>query len=506
MTEPFTIAGTVTGPELPGPRLGGGAIAYAQNVRRISRATLERLGVVSGTVLFPQLNRSSEAVFFPYRRHGEVINWKAAAFPEKAFTSKKGGELAFFNLETVLAAGPEEVFITEGEWDAAALVELGVPHTQVLSVPNGARTTKKDDGRPRGYDYVDAALAAGLCKVKRFVWCGDSDTPGHSLRQDMANLIGPARFYYVEWPEGCKDANDYLRSDGPEAVLSLVTEGVQDWQIDGVYTLDELEEVPALKCWDIGFPEFGDRIKLAPGTLSVVTGHPGHGKTTLWMQIWHNVVTAYYQKAYIVSFETRAKPHHRRTLRQLFHGKLERDMSDAEMKRADDYINRHFLWGQHPENQATLEWVLDRAEYAVVKRGASIVQIDPWNRLEGNRGPNETETEYIGRCLRALHTFAQTRRCHVQILAHPAKMSGDRRGRPPELEDISGSKNWDNMVDQGFAVHRPVLFAGGVRQTSCQLFHRKARFEELGYPCRLDLNLDLSQGHYVPDLGGDDET
>jgi twinkle protein len=87
--------------------------------------------------------------------------------------------------------------------------------------------------------------------------------------------------------------------------------------------------------------------------------------------------------------------------------------------------------------------------------------------------------------------------CHVQILAHPAKMDGNRRGKAPELEDISGSKNWDNMVDQGFVVHRPELFDGKERKTGAVLFQRKARFDELGYPCSLHLDFKPEIGKYV---------
>jgi twinkle protein len=137
------------------------------------------------------------------------------------------------------------------------------------------------------------------------------------------------------------------------------------------------------------------------------------------------------------------------------------------------------------------------AEVAVIRHGARIVQIDPWNRLEGARDRNETETDYIGRCLRACHAFAHDMNCHVQIVAHPAKMEGNRRGDPPSLEDISGSKHWDNMVDQGFVVHRPQVFDGLNRKTEAVLYHRKARFEELGYPCKLTLDYSLAKGRYI---------
>jgi twinkle protein len=348
----------------------------------------------------------------------------------------------------------------------------------------------------RGYGYVDEALSAGLNRTKRFVWCGDGDGPGRSLRADMVKLLGAARFHHVEWPEGCKDANDMLRADGPAALRDLVTEGALPWPIDGLFRLDELPEPPPLTLWRPGFPEWENRVLLAPRTLSVVTGHPGHGKTSLLMQIWYQVCRDYGVAAAVASFETRAKPHHRRTLRQLHVEKLEKHMSDAEMTAADKWIADHFLWILHPEHRPSLDWLLDIAEAAVVRHGARIIQVDPWNRLEAARERNESETDYIGRCLRLLHVFANDMNCHVQVLAHPAKMDATRKGKAPELEDISGSKNWDNMVDQGFVVHRPKFFEDGERKTEAEFLHKKARFDELGFACRLKMDFDLRTGRY----------
>jgi twinkle protein len=45
--------------------------------------------------------------------------------------------------------------------------------------------------------------------------------------------------------------------------------------------------------WRPGFEEWERKVMLAPRTLSVVTGHPGHGKTALWNQIWFNVIKRY---------------------------------------------------------------------------------------------------------------------------------------------------------------------------------------------------------------------
>lgn len=491
LMEVNSTVGTAAGPAGSSPKLSETAAAWAAG-RKISTETLALLGVASGTAFFPDAGAKSEALFFKYPE-----GWKARAFPEKHFVAGKGFKLAFWNIDRVLAGRAGEVFIVEGELDACALVEAGVPPDRVLSVPNGAKEKPAEDpAEQRGYEYVREALKAGLHKVKRFIWCGDSDGSGHALRADMVRLLGAARFWFVDWPEGAKDANDFLMSDGPEALLEIVSEGALQWPIAGIYRLNEMPEPAPLTLWRPGFDEWESKVLLAPRTLSVVTGHPGHGKTALWQQIWFQVVRAYGVTPCIASFETRAKPHIRRQLRTLLIGKLEKDMCDEDRRRADQWIDERYLFLSHPDQRPTLEWFLDMAEVAVVRHGARIIQLDPWNRLEAARGRDESETEYIGRCLRSLHAFAHDMNCHIQILAHPAKMDSARKDRAPMLEDISGSKNWDNMADQGFVVHRPEIFDGVSRKTAAMLYHRKARFEELGHPCKLGLDYSIDIGRY----------
>jgi twinkle protein len=490
LNAPDTTAGTVAG-TVPSSRISPAVEAWAAT-RGLSVQTLGLLGAASGTAFFPDLKRKSEALFFPF-----ADGWKARAVEEKSFVAGGGFKLSFWNLAKVLAANPREVFITEGELDACALVEAGVPADRVLSVPNGAKERASEDPKAAaGYGYVEDALKAGLSRVKKFVWCGDADGNGHALRADMVRLLGAARFWFVDWPEGCKDANDLLRTDGADALLDRVQDGALPWPVEGLYRLNELPEPAPLQLWSPGFPEWESKVMLAPRTLSVVTGHPGHGKTAMWAQIWFQIVKQYGVQACVASFETRPKPHLRRQLRTLLTGKLERDLSTEEKREADDWINERYLFVAHPTNQPDLRWLLDKWEVAVIRHGVRILQADPWNRIEAARGRDESETEYIGRCLREMHAFAHDMNVHVQILAHPAKMDGARRGQAPGLEDISGSKNWENMVDQGFVVHRPEIFDGTNRKTEAHLLHKKARFEELGYPCKLKMDFDLQKNSY----------
>lgn len=497
------IAGTADGQGAASiARLSDAAAQWALDERRISRGTLERLGVGSGTAFFPDAGAKHPALFFRFQE-----GWKARSYPEKHFVAGKGFKLAFWNLDRVLAASPAEIYIAEGELDALALVESGVSPDSVLSVPNGAKEKAAEDVQTaKGFDFVREALAAGLNRVKRIVWCGDGDDQGLVLRHDMARIFGAARFNFVTWPEGCKDANDVLRCEGGDFLQSLVTEGALPWPVAGLYRLNELPEPPPLTLWDPGFGSWNSgqtRLKLAPRTLSVVTGHPGHGKTLLLAQIWFQIAWRYHVPICVASFETRPKPHLRRQLRTLYCGQLEKYLGLEDAARADAWINERYIFLVHPEQRPTLEWFLDMAEVAVIRHGCRVVQVDPWNRMEAARAPGETETDYIGRCLRTIHSFAQDLNCHVQIVAHPAKMDSARRGQPPTLEDISASKHWDNMVDQGLVVHRPVMFEGNLRKTEANLFHRKARFEELGYPCKLELNYSVEKGRYecIDDIG-----
>ncbi|HMH99600.1 MAG TPA: DnaB-like helicase C-terminal domain-containing protein [Bradyrhizobium sp.] len=452
-----------------------------------------QLDVGSGTAFFPDVSEKLPAVFFRYAE-----GWKARAYPDKHFVSGGGFKRSFWNLDRVLRGGSEVVYIVEGELDACALVEAGIPVSQVLGA-HGAKD-KPTEGDPRelaGYDYVEEALKAGLSKVSRFVWCGDGDGAGRILRDDMVKLLGAARFWFVEWPEGVKDANDMLLSDGAEALGELVQDGSLPWPVTGIYRLSELPEPSPMTLWNPGFDEWERKVLLAPRTLSVVTGHPGHGKTALWNQLWFNVIKRYEVGFCGASFETRPKPHVRRQLRTLINQKLERDMTDDERANADAWINERYFFLVHQENRPTLEWFLEMAEVAVIRHGVRIVQADPWNRFESSRGNGERDDEYVLRCLRTLYQFATDMNCHVQVLAHPAKMEGPRRGQAPTLEDIAGAKHWDNVCDQGFTVHRPKMYEKGAIRTECQFYHRKARFDELGYACRLSLDFKRQEGKYV---------
>lgn len=278
------------------------------------------------------------------------------------------------------------------------------------------------------------------------------------------------------------------------------------WISAGLHTYEDVPEPPAITTWNPGFQGWLGKVALAPGTVSVVTGLPGSGKTHLWAQIWSYVAAKYDLKVLIASFECRPKPHYARYLRQFFACCREADMSAEQIRKADGFISDHYRFLIHPAETPTLEWIFEMAEMAVAKWGVKVIQIDPWNRLESQRGEKESETDYQARCLRSASVFSKDTGCHMQFVAHPAKRIGQRRDQAPDLEDISGSMHWWNMADQGFVVHRKHAWTkSGGRGFDAELFHRKARFEELGYPCVLPVRYNLQTRRFEESIGGEDE-
>ena len=456
------------------------AIAWAAK-RGISRQTLERMKVESGLTDFPGLGKIP-CIAFPYYKGKRVVNVKYRALQEKAFKQLYGGEQRLYNLDACIGAGT--VYIVEGEIDALSILEAGT--AGVVSVPSGAQGQ---------HEYLDSAWVEGLSSTGSFVLAGDMDAPGLACRKQLAAKIGPARCSFIDWPD--KDANDFLVKYGPDALRDYVSRA-KPWPVPGLLTMGEISEPPEIETWETGFHEWGGRIKFARGMVSIVTGQPGHGKTTIFAQIWHDILRRYELIGCFGSFETRPKPHYRRILRQCRFRANELHLTDQQRIEADEWIADHTRWLVHPSQQPTLGWALDAAETAVIRNNVSVVQLDPWNRLIPDRGQFERETDWVSRSLDRCLDFAKGMNCHVQIIAHPAKGDWQSRKHHPCLEDISGSKHWDNKADQGLVVWRPKLFDGKERCTEAEVIQLKSRYQELGYPCKLPVNLNLQTGCFEP--------
>lgn len=416
----------------------------------------------------------------PYFERGQLVNAKFRMATEKRHRMVKGAPLTWWNLNCLESPDCWErlpgddlpnrnaapVIITEGEWDALAAISCGYRH--VISVPNGAPAsasdavadTEESDAERfrfvwRGKPWTD--------QVARFIIATDADEPGRILAAELVRRLGAWRCLHIEYPEGCKDLNDVLLREGAAGVTACIN-AAKPYPVRGLYRMADFPTPPPIRPVRVRIPVLADvephgAWPIVPGTFTVIIGYPGSGKTTFITA----VVADLMQQGVNVcmgSFETLPRPILEQTMRSHLAGGLCRFASPERLAEADQLIaDRLSIIAQHPRDDSdemNLEQVLDLAATAAFRDGARVLVIDPWNEIEHKRRPDESETDYSGRAIRALKRFAKIYDMAVVVVAHPRKpdlTSGKLKA--PSLYEASGSAHWYNKADYGLVIHRP---------------------------------------------------
>lgn len=422
---------------------------------------------------------SGNVIVFPFSEHGRVVNEKYRA-PGKVFWQSKGGRRTFWNSDILddpaLEAGTYPLIITEGEIDALTAIDCGFPFT--VSVPDGAPPPMK--GEP--VDAIDPkADETGkfefiwnnrdrIRKVKRFVLAVDADDAGKRLAGELARRFSAARCMFITYPSemvvddknggkrSCKDLNEVLVHFGRDRVSSVLN-SARPYPIKGVYRLSDYPPAAQLETMAIGIGALDDFVRIFSGELMVVTGIPGHGKSSFMTNVLISIAEQYGVRSAIFSPEMPVMPQYRDKFRRIrCRGQPK---NEGEEIAADAFIDEYFRFidtGRENEDgdDMTLEWIIERAIDAVVRDNVKILLIDPWNEVEHAKRRDESMGEYVGRGIRALKSFARIRNVAVIIIAHPTKDVQEKgKGRMPTPYDISDSAHWFNKPDHILIVHRP---------------------------------------------------
>jgi twinkle protein len=333
-------------------------------------------------------------------------------------------------------------------------------------------------------------------EVREVVICTYGDDAGNAQRERLASLFGRPRCKWVRYPDGCFSLSDAFRKFKVEGVQEIVRRA--EWMIlPEIYSIADLPEPPNNPAFDTGIVGLWEHYRLRRGDLCVVSGVPGAGKTSFVNEVAGRMALAHGWRTVFASFEQRPIPDHRRAFRT-FHGqKLEKHLSEAERAAADAWICNHFRFlVPDDETETSLDWLLERMAAAVLRFGADMCIIDPWNELEHDRPRDLTQTEYTGMAIRRLKRFAKAHRVHVIVVAHPAKMMRGRDGKYPQptLYDIADSAHWANKPDVGLLIWRQGPEAG----LPTQIIVAKSRYHsEIGRPGQISGIWNESTGRYT---------
>jgi len=396
----------------------------------------------------------SEWLKIPYIMGGEAINHKYRTISgEKRFHQDSDARKCFWNIDILKddTLKNEKLIICEGELDALSAIQCGF--LRVLSVPDGA-PAQVNAGDIK-YSYVPDIIDL-IRDEKEIILAVDNDQAGTNLLHDLSHRLGRQRCKFLKYPKNCKDLNDVLVKYGHKGVIETINRA--RWiRVDGVYRMSELPPAPESKTFSTGFPCLDKHYKIRPGDFTVVTGIPGHGKST-WvndlccrMAKTHGWITAF------ASFEQHPLIDHVRNFRRWHIGNDPAYWKPEEIQVADEWIEKHFCFLMPAEDDdVTLEWVLERASAAVIQHGANIVVIDPWNEMDHDRPRGMSLTEYTGFAIKQFRKFARKHSIHLILVAHPSKAikRDGEKPRMPDLYDISDSAHWNNKADVGIIIHR----------------------------------------------------
>lgn len=421
--------------------------------RGITAPTLESSGVFASTD-----NSGKMWIGFPYEQEGKIVNIKYRT-TDKEFRQTSGGYRTFYRISEI--TNQRSVVITEGEIDALSFVECGINYA--ISVPDGALNPDAKNVTSKML-FVDNTIDL-FDSVEQIYLALDSDGAGRRMTEELARRFGKERCKIVQFPSGCKDANEVLVKHGQSAVFTMLAEA-QDYPLEGVHILsDSTNQI--LDIYENGFPQgvttgawnkFDSLIRWFPGQFSVVTGIPSHGKSNFVDNLLVNLARNNGWRAAVFSPENPTPEMWIIRLLEIATGEAffgQQRIQSEKISGTIDALSQYFFMIS-PDDDYSIEKITATAKSLLRRFGINILVIDPWNNLEVKSKGSENETSYAARVLVRLRSFARQTGIHVLLIAHPRKMQKDQSGNyeVPTAYDISGSAHFYNVADNILSVYR----------------------------------------------------
>jgi len=465
-------------------------MTWLQEVRKLDGDLLVHMGVKR--VDHPQIG---QCVAFPYHRAGDPY---AAKFQtqDKQWRSSQGVSRGMYNEDALGKDADLPIVITEGEKDALTVMQSGF--LRAVSLPDG--WTKEGN--------KTEALVAEEKRLRDspfVIVAGDNDEAGESLPKVVANILQGHDVRVVTWPEGCKDANDVLMAMGEGEVASRLNAAKRIDPPGGFITaMSDLPPLSRRRVLRTGIDWVDQRLAFEVGALSVGTGTPGAGKSTMTTWALFHVAKNEAVRIGMMSFETH--PHRTRDhFARLLTGVPFDDLEGNKRKGALEFMDKHFRIVHRTYDQDSghnLGWLHSMIYTLAVRDGCKLIVIDPWNELEHMPEPGESLTNYINFALQQIRQWAEQYEVHICLIAHPKKIdTHNGQPRAPMGYDVADSAAFFNKPALGFTVHQEKTDTGA---TFVQLWTWKVRDSQLYgiYKGKQDCAFDVEAMDYTEvDIG-----
>jgi twinkle protein len=459
--------------------------------RGISESTLLKCNIGYG---------NSKDIQFPYYKDNKIVNIKHRAHP-KNFWQEKDAEKCLYRFDDIRNGG-NFLIITEGEVDCLSFIEAG--YSMVTSIPDGAPSVTSKEFHTK-FDFLKSAEKI-IELYDRIILATDSDKPGQLVENELARRIGPEKCFRVEYPNGCKDANESLIKNGIKSLENLIN-NAKPFPVEGLFSaIDFKSEVENLynlgvnRGLSTGWGELDDFYTVKPNEITIVTGIPGAGKSNFIDNLAVNMMSLHDWKFLFFSPENWPVERHlqsllEKTLKQPFsqNSRHINRMSKDDVLETLEIIGKYLFFVYPKDGYLKVDEILEKAKVAIYRHGINGVIIDPWNEIDHDYlGMNEAQ--YLSKSLSKIRQFAKRNAVHIWIVAHPKNLTKDKDGNynPPTMYEISGGAHWRNKADNGLCLHRP-----DYKINETNIYIQKIRFKEVGKTGEIKLHYSQDVGNYI---------
>ena len=387
-------------------------------------------------------------IAFPSIEGNKVLSVKYRSLVRKkpgGFARQPGMATALFNTETIDVFEP--VYVTEGEFDAAALEQAGF---HAVSVPSaGAKLT------PQQKDQ--------LMQASMVILAGDTDAAGTSAFQKLWNELGE-KTYLLTWPSGMKDANQtFLEHCGRDidkfrTLVEELTAKAKSTPMPDIYSIQEVmrtgEDTSLVDRQDrLRFPWKGvdEMAVLLPGSvLGLMSTSTGQGKTCYSLQF--SLFGARKYNETVVNWQCELSPSEIATMvaAQVLHKNRNFLKKEDLREAADELDGVQYFVGNNSTINNVMD-VLDLMEAAVRRCGATVCVLD--NLTFYTTGVDD-EVRVQAAAMKRIKQMAVQYGLKFIVVSQPRKAQAQSKGKKTHISDAKGSASLGDTCDSFMAIHR----------------------------------------------------
>jgi twinkle protein len=237
-----------------------------------------------------------------------------------------------------------------------------------------------------------------------------------------------------------------------------------------------------------------------PGMVTLITGIPGHGKTT-WLKNLLVRLADRHGWSYLLYSAEEANAAFAmtdllsiKTGKSFFNAPNCQRITKEEVASNTPFLNEHFKYYKLSED-GTVEAIMAKAEEMVKRHGIRGLVIDNMSTVERQiAGTGDNRHNQIGNMIRDLRSFARELGVHIWLVAHPKKLNKVKQGvyEVPTGYDVGDSSHYYNGPDNGLTVFRN-------RETNqTELHFWKIRFRFSGQESTDYFTYDIANSRYSP--------